>query len=130
MTDTANKLPCPSSVEALSQLQDIACECSAPDWNGEDALPVGSAAIQNAKDFIRALPEDVPAPECAPEPDGAVCLDWLPSRRHTFSLSVSGGNRVAYAWLNGAEQGHGTAHFDGSSVPECALAKLRLVLGH
>jgi len=63
------------------------------------------------------MPDDLPLPEFAPEPDGSdfVGLDsvtepsFLPKRGST--------NRLAYAWLDGSDKGHGVARFDGERIP-------------
>ena len=74
-------------------------------------------AMINAEAFVRALPIGVPLPEFAPEPDGSVSLDWIQSRTRKFSLSVGRSQRLAYAWLDGTDSGHGVATFDGSIIP-------------
>jgi len=53
----------------------------------------------------------------SPEPDGSLSLDWIRSRERLFSVSVGTTNRLAYAWLNGTKSGHGTADFDGETIP-------------
>jgi hypothetical protein len=70
-----------------------------------------------AAEFIRVLPEDVPLPEFAPEPDGSLSLDWIQSRHRLFTLSVAPNIRLPYAWVDGADSGHGVARFDGETVP-------------
>lgn len=102
---------------ALSRLAVLAQECAEPGWNGAAAAPLDPIAISRAGRFIRSLPDGVPLPEFAPEPDGAVSLDWIASPTRLFSLSIGRSNRVAYAWLDGADKGHGVARFDGQNVP-------------
>lgn len=67
--------------------------------------------------FLRALPENVPLPEIAPEPDGSISLDWIDSRSRMFSLSIGGSYRLAFAWVDGADKGHGVVRFGGAAVP-------------
>jgi hypothetical protein len=100
----------------ISSLRALADECSKPDWDGNGACAIDLAALQNAEAFARALPDDVPLPECAPEPDGSISLDWIQSRERLLTLSIGGGNRLAYAWLDGSDRGNAVARFDGSSV--------------
>jgi hypothetical protein len=106
----------------LSELACLAEDCGKDDWDGNDGQALDPDALQNAEDFVRALPDGVRLPECAPEPDGSVSLDWISSRRRLFSLSVGKSNRLAYAWLDGSDEGHGVASFDGARVPERVLA--------
>jgi hypothetical protein len=106
---------------ALSKLWKIATECNEPDWDGAGAVPVDLGAVGNAGDFVRALPGGIPLPESSPEPDGAVSLDWIVSRNRIFSISVGTGSRLAYAWLDGSDRGHGVAQFDGGKIPARVL---------
>ena len=73
---------------ALSQLREMAIECVEPGWDGGEARAINPLAISTAENFIRALPNFIPLPEFAPEPDGSISLDWLPSRHRMFSISV------------------------------------------
>ena len=80
--------------------------------------------------MVRALPGEVQLPEFAPEPDGSVSLDWIQSRNRMFTLSVGSGPRLAYAWLDGADKGHGVAAFDGSNVPTRVLEGICSIMNH
>jgi hypothetical protein len=115
---------------ALSQLAALAVECADPGWDGADAVALDPIAVANVKRFIRSLPDGVPLPEFGPEPDGAISLDWIASRTRMFSLSISHSNRLAYAWLDGADKGHGVARFDGQNVPPRVLDDIRHIVGH
>jgi hypothetical protein len=114
----------------ISRLRALANECAEQGWDGGDALAIDRVALQNAEDFVRALPEGFPVPECAPEPDGWISLDWIESRHRFFSLSVGSSSRLAYAWLDGADKGHGVARFDGLSVPPRVLSGILSILNH
>ena len=97
---------------AISQLRALANECSEPGWDGEGASALHPIAVLVAESFLRALPDGIPLPEFAPEPDGAVSLDWIESRNRLFSMSVGTSHRLAYAWLDGADTGHGVARLE------------------
>src|SRR5258708_1392744 len=56
-------------------------------WDGNDARPISRLAGNIAEAFIRALPNDVPTPEFAAEPDGSISLDWIDSRTRLVSVS-------------------------------------------
>ncbi|HZT08085.1 MAG TPA: hypothetical protein VFC51_13735 [Chloroflexota bacterium] len=86
-------------------------------------------ALDIASDFIRALPDDVPLPELAGEPGGYVSMDWIMGRSRVFSVSVGPRQRLPYAWLDGADQGHAVAFFDRSSVPPRILDGIRRTVG-
>lgn len=115
---------------AISQLREMANDCAEPGWDGYGANAIDSTALQNAEIFIRALPEGIPSPEYAPEPDGSISLDWIQSRYRLFSLSVGPNDRLAYAWLDGADKGHGVARFDGLSIPQRVLAEIQSIMRH
>jgi hypothetical protein len=110
-----------SKATAISQLWQLANEFAEADWDGDGALPLNHVAVHNAVAFIRALPNRVPMPEFAPEPDGSISLDWMPSRTRVFSLSIDADDRLVYAWLDGTDKGHAVARFDGHSIPKRIL---------
>ena len=115
---------------AISQMMALANECAEAGWDGNDAAPIDRAAIHTAVKFIRALPNDVPLPEFAPEPDGSISLDWIQSRNRLFSLSVGSTNRLAYAWLDGSDKGHGVAWFDGERIPLRIIEGIIGIMNH
>lgn len=102
---------------AISELRVLANECAESGWDGNDASVMNPLAVLIAENFIRALPDGAPLPEFAAEPDGSVSLDWIQSRNRLFSVSVGPNQRLAYAWLDGADKGHGVARFDGDRIP-------------
>ena len=116
--------------DALSCLHTLAIECAEDDWDGNNAHALDPIAIKNTEAFLRSLPESLPLPDLAPEPDGSISLDWSPSRQRIFSMSISASNRLAYAWLDGAEKGRGVARFDGTVVPSRILRDLEAILPH
>lgn len=116
--------------EAISQLMVLANECSEEGWDGDEASSINPLAVSMAERFLRALPDDAPLPEFAPEPDGSVSLDWIQSRNRLFSMSVGTSNRLAYAWLDGADQGHAVARFDGDRIPPRILMGISEIMNH
>ena len=110
--------------DAISQLWAMVKAHLEANWDNCDASPTDQTAAQNAVAFLRALPAGIALPEFAPEPDGAISLDWIESRNRLLSISVGTTNRLAYAWLDGADRGHGVAIFDGE-VPERVLTEIR-----
>jgi hypothetical protein len=113
---------------AISQIWALADECSERDWNGEDAEPLDRDAASIAADFVRALPDGVRMPEFASEPDGSISLDWIESRHRQFSLSVARTSRLAFAWLDGADKGHGVAAFDRMGIPVRVLQGIQSIV--
>ena len=115
---------------AIAHLLMLATDCGQENWDGNGAAAIDPGAVFNAEGLVRALPGKIPLPEFAPEPDGSVSLDWIQSRNRLFSLSVGPGPRLAFAWLDGADKGHGVAAFDGSNVPARVLEGIRSILNH
>lgn len=109
---------------AISSVRQLIAECGDDDWDANESKAVNPSAVWIATDFIRALPDNFPMPEAAAEPDGSVSLDWMQSRNRMFSLSVDNGNRLAYAWLDGTERGHGVLNFDGVNLPSRFISEI------
>jgi len=110
---------------AISQLMALYDECSEPGWDGHEASALDPVALRLAVAIVRSLPDDIPLPEFAPEPDGSVSLDWIQSRYRLFSLSVGTSHRLAYAWVDGADKGHAVARFDEVRIPPMVLEGIR-----
>lgn len=113
---------------ALVNLRTMANECAQDDWDAAGGQAIGLDALTRAERFVRALPSNVQLPECSPEPDGSISLDWSESKRRLFSISVGASDRLAFAWLDGSDRGHGVARFDGRVVPERMLFEIRSIL--
>ncbi len=114
---------------AVEQLLALESECAEEGWDGHDAVPINPLAVLKAQRFLRALPDRMPLPEFAAEPDGSISLDWMPSRHRLFSVSIGPGDRLAFAWLDGTDSGHGVAFFDGQTVPQPVLVGIELTIG-
>jgi len=117
MSSVSAEPPFVDKAAALARLRALAAECAAPDWDSHGARAVDPNAVLVAESFLRALPEGLPLPELAAEPDGAVSLDWLESEQRIFSVSAGASQRLAFAWLDGTDRGHGVARFDGVNIP-------------
>ena len=116
-----------SKSTAISQLWALANECADANWNADGALPIDHLSVYGAQALVRALPDETPLPEFAPEPDGSISLDWIRSRNCLFSMSVGRNNRLACAWLDGADSGHFVASFGGENVPPRILEEIARV---
>jgi len=112
----------------LTELRVIAEDCCAEDWDGCSGVAISAEALQKAEDLIRTLPEGIPLPEVAPEPDGSLSMDWIRSPYRLYSLSVGPVNRLAYAWLDGTDKGHGVVGFDGMSLPSRVITDIQRIM--
>lgn len=115
---------------AISQLHALASDCAESGWDDNDACALNPIAVFIAESFVRALPDGLPLPEFAPEPDGSISLDWIQSRNRLFSVSMGSTNRLAYAWLDGADKGHAVARFVGDRVPQRVLEGISAIMNH
>lgn len=116
--------------EIINKLREFGIECSEPDWDGYEAEPVSETALDRAEIFIRSLPEGVPLPEISVEPDGDISIDWLPTPTKTFSVSIGGTDRLAYAWLDGTDRGHAVARSNNGDVPPRILQEIQRITSH
>ena len=114
----------------ISQLRALANECAEHGWDGGDASPLAPMAVRNVEKLVRALPDGIQLPEFSPAPDGSVSLDWIQSKNRLFSLSAGTNNRLAYAWLDGADNGHAVAQFDGEMIPHRILEGIKGITLH
>jgi len=111
----------------ISSICELEAECSEPDWDGYKAEPISPRAILSAKEFVKVLPNDMPMPEVSVEPDGSISLDWIKSTHCLFSVSIGTADRLAFAWMDGTDRGHGVARFDSVSIPQKILQGINSV---
>ncbi len=119
-----------------ANLDRIARDCAAGDWDGEGAVGVSGEVVESARRFVRMLPED-----CLPDSeedvevdieadvDGEILLDWFGDENRMFTASVGKGGRVAYAGTFADGEGcRGKESIDGGEIPEAMLASIRRTL--
>lgn len=84
---------------------------------------VSAASVRRAFQLVQSLPNGIPVPDVAIDPDGEVELDWMPSRTRMFSISLGDSDRLAYAWLDGSDHAHGVFRFI-NAIPQPLLLQL------
>lgn len=95
------------SSRALNDLMDMAEEY------GIDAN--SSPAFARAKQFLLAMPSEIPAPELALDNDGEVVFDWINQRNEMLTVSLRADGRLSYAARRlPNEKEHGTKWFTGT----------------
>jgi len=114
----------------ISNLSALGQECREANWDGYGAEPVDPHALKRAGELIAAQPDDLPLPECSIEPDGCISLDWMPARHRTLTLSVSAGERLPYAWVDGTDHGHAVARLVDGQLPPRILDEIRRFSSH
>lgn len=117
---------CGNKLLALSQISTAAQAVTVD----EDQASVNRSALNNAEQFVLALPDDLPMPESAVDPDGAISLTWFKSHTQIFSVSVGESDRAAYAWLDGSDKGHAVDRFELPVLPNRLLTILRSVVNN
>lgn len=80
-------------------------------------VPISEMTLAVAIEFATAMPASWPSPELAIDPDGGISLDWFSSRHRQLSVSIGERRRMAFAWLDGSNSGHGVVQFDGYRIP-------------
>lgn len=113
----------------FDELENLIAEHSTPGWDGEAAPSVSFITAQNAREFIRALPASIPAPELAVDPDdAAISFEWHGGYRKVFSISLGNSGRLACAGLNGTDRWHAALAFDGERLPALVLWSIQQVV--
>jgi hypothetical protein len=98
---------------ARRAIDDVFLEALHPNWDGYGAAPVTRETAELAHDFLDLLPNSLPAPEIAADPDGDISFEWRAGSRRVFSVSISESGKLTYAGLRGASSVHGTEFFSG-----------------
>jgi hypothetical protein len=103
----------------LKQLEEIAIDCSARDWNGYDAEPVSKLAIEKAKELIEVFPIGFPEPELAADNDGEIGFDFYFAKYYNLTFSTGTDNRIPFATCAGEGNSWcGVAEFNGKELPK------------
>lgn len=113
--------------DLISELEMVAAEHSLPGWDGNLAPAVSFSTVSNARDFVRALPDGIPSPEIAVDPDdAAISFEWHGGYRQVFSVSLGESGRLACAGLDGTDQWHAALGFE-NEIPAFVLDGIRRV---
>jgi hypothetical protein len=99
--------------QTLDELQQVASDCRAANWDGYGAAPVTQEAVAQAEAFLRALPLGMRGPSVGVEPDGHLTFEWYHSPSWSLSVSVSPNGWLHYAALLGSSSEYGAVPFLG-----------------
>lgn len=72
-------------------------ECSVPDWDGYEALPLHINSVNSAKEFMRSLFSIPFFPELSPDAEGDLGLLWRKGDK-TLIISIDKNSVLSYAW--------------------------------
>lgn len=92
----------------FDELRGVYAECSHPNWDGYDGLPVLPETYGYARRFLDSLRLESPAPSVGAEPDGHLTLEWYSARRKTLSVSIAPDGNLHYAAIIGPITRYGT----------------------
>lgn len=108
------------------ELADVYLECSEPNWDGYNALPVDPDSFALARAFLLALPLGTKTPSAGAHPDGQISLEWYNGPRRSLTISFDPVGELHYAALAGPSRACGTTAFDGE-VPQIILEQIEQV---
>lgn len=104
----------------LEELAEVWQECSQPNWDAYNALPVGRDSLAIAQRLLLALPLGTKLPSIGATPNGHISLEWHHSRRRTLTVTVDEDGDLHYAALLGPGRTCGTEPFF-DEVPQVIL---------
>ncbi|MCH8208357.1 MAG: hypothetical protein IIA62_04795, partial [Nitrospinae bacterium] len=87
-------------LETLTELKEIKADCSQPNWEGEDELPITEATEAKARKllFLAArLQNLIELPTVTPTASGYIELEWYKEKGHRFVVRLNGHGRFIYA---------------------------------
>jgi len=95
-----------------AEIDEIARECAARNWDGYGAVAVSKNTRENAERFVDLLPSDLPRPAAVPSPNGHIALTWDFGPGRILTISVGESGSAAYAGIlgNGVRR-HGVEPF-------------------
>jgi hypothetical protein len=109
--------------QALAELDSVAGEAGAVNWDGYGAAPVSPFAYRQARRLLQLLPSIVPQPDIGITPQGHVALEWHAGPQIAFSIVVGPDRAATYAGMYGAGRVHGREVF-ADEVPPALVAAL------
>lgn len=113
-----------------SELLQLFQDCSQPNWDGEGAVPISAATLQEAQRLLEVIPQTIGVPDLIPEAMGSVAFEWYIAPGRVYVLSLSGRKRLEYAGLLGeGNETHGY-WFYGGELPRLAGEHLRELYDH
>lgn len=90
----------------VDKINQIAKDCSQPNWDSYGALPITEEAVEVAIEFSHYL-SDFPEAEVSPDTEGLIVFEWYISHANVFSIVVDVDEVLYYSGLLGdyAEEG-------------------------
>lgn len=68
------------------EILDVGITCSKEGWDGEEAAPISTDAVDRALNLIYLAPDPICPPEVVPSADGEIAFEWRRGRDRILSL--------------------------------------------
>lgn len=92
----------------LRELHEEWLECQSPGWDGGNAPPIAHDVLVHAVLLVVGLPLDVPMPEVAGQPNGAIGLDWYRGANRLVWISVTADGAIHWIARAGDSRARGS----------------------
>jgi len=97
------------------ELDAVVSECSVAGWDGYDAKPISTAAINEARILLKSMPDTIMPPEIAPEPSGDIGFQWRNAANQILVVGIDGSSLLNFAAnLGGGFTNYGTERHSGN----------------
>lgn len=103
-----------------ADLEIVYREASKEDWDGHGAVAADTKSYLLAKTFLSQLPNNMPTPEIAIDPDGEISFEWYISDRKLVVLSIGGNGEINYVGVIGKNRQKGKEHYN-QQIPKTIL---------
>ena len=84
----------------IDELNSIKKDCSEPNWEGDDELPVDEETVRKTQKLlcrVAMLPIDIPLPTVSPLPSGWIEIEWYLERGKNYVIRMSGSGTFIYS---------------------------------
>lgn len=88
--------------DPVEEIRQVLKEGATPNWDGRGAVPIPSAAADEATALLLAFTPNLPTPEIYGEGTGSIVFEWYRRAGHRFIVTFPGNGSVEFAGLFGA----------------------------
>lgn len=110
----------------FEELRSVFTECSVPNWDGYDALPVGKTTFKNAWTFLLSIPAGLLPSSVGADAFGDITFEWFVAKRNILTISINSRNQLHFAGLVNGLPVDGAESFEGELSREI-LSQIRRI---